>query len=105
MLTKIQIIIIVLSLLDLTASYFYITTFNNKFPNQDPTIIEANPILKMSIQHFGILKGMIFGGLLVFSILLLVILTLNFKFHYYLAGVLSMMLIYHTLNFNLLKVT
>ena len=103
MLTKLQIIIIVLSLLDLTASYFYVSTYHDKFPNANYTQIEANPILKMSLNLFGIEKGMIFGGLIVFSIMLLVILTLKINFHYYLAGVLSMMLIYHLLNFNLLR--
>lgn len=105
MLTKIQIIILVLSLIDLTASYFYISTFHNKFPKQDPTVIEANPILKMSIKHFGILKGIIFGGLIIFALVILLVLSMKPNFHYFLAGAFTIMILYHVLNFNLLRGT
>jgi len=105
MLTKIQIIILILSLLDLSLSYLYINTFHNKYPEQDPTIIEANPILKNSIKHFGIVKGMIFGGLIVFSILLLIVLSAKENYHYFIAGALTLMSVYHFLNFQLLRTT
>lgn len=105
MLTKIQIIILVLSLLDLSASYLYITKFHQKFPEQDPTIIEANPILKMAIREFGINVGMLVGGLLVFGIILLLVFNAKQNLRYFLAGMLTMMNVYHWLNFNLLRIT
>lgn len=105
MISKIQVIILVLSLLDLTASFLYVNQFHNKYPEQDPTIIEANPILKYSMRTLGINIGMVVGGLIVFGILLLLVLNLKENMLYYLAGVFSMMLIYHFLNFRLLKLT
>lgn len=103
MLKTIQIIILILSLVDLTCSYLYVNSFHNKYPEQDPTIIEANPILKMSMKYFGITNGMIFGGLIVFGILTLLVLSLKENGLYYLAGLFSMMLVYHFLNFQLLR--
>lgn len=104
MLTKIQIIILILSLIDLTASFFYISTFHNQYPNADYTQIEANPILKISMRQFGIKIGMLVGGIIVFGILLLLVLNLKENYHYFLVGALSTMLIYHFLNFYLLRI-
>lgn len=102
MLKTIQIIILVLSLLDLTASYLYLNKFNKIYPEYDATKLEANPILKYSIKNLGIQKGMIIGGLIVFGILLLLVLSVADKYLYYFAGVFSMMLVYHALNFKML---
>ena len=102
MLKTIQIIILVLSLLDLTASYLYLNQFNKMYPKHDATKLEANPILKYSIKNLGIQKGMIIGGLIVFGILLLLVLSLADKYLYYFAGLFTMMLVYHALNFKML---
>jgi len=102
MLRTIQIVILVLSLLDLTASYFYVNQFHKMFPKRDSSQVEANPILKYSIKSFGVKEGMIFGGILVFFIVVLLVLNITDKYLYYLAGVFTMMLVYHGLNFKLL---
>ena len=100
MITKLQIAILVMSLLDLTATYLYVSTFHTKFPKLDYTTLEANPILKMSWQKFGLNTGMIVGGLIVFAILFLITFTASEKWQIYLAGVFTMMIIYHFLNFT-----
>lgn len=100
MITKLQILIMVMSLIDLGATYFYVSTFHTKFPQLDYTSLEANPILRMSWKQFGLNTGMIVGGLVVFALLSLVALTAPEKWQIYLAGVLSMMIIYHFLNFS-----
>lgn len=100
MINKLQIIIIILSLVDLTATYFYITTFHAQFPTLDATKLEANPILRMAMQKFGIKLGMIIGGVIVFSILCLIIFSAELNWLWFLTGVLSMMVIYHLLNFS-----
>lgn len=102
---KIQIIILIMSLVDLTCSFFYVNTFHTKFPSQDPTVIEANPILKYSMKQFGIKIGMLFGGAIVFGLLLLLTFRLQEKYLYYLAGAFTMMIIYHFLNFRLLRMS
>lgn len=100
MITKLQIIIMIMSILDLGATYFYVSTFHAKFPQLDYTTLEANPILRMSWKQFGLGTGMIIGGIVVFALLSLLTLTASEKWQIYLAGVLSMMIIYHFLNFS-----
>jgi uncharacterized integral membrane protein len=97
--TKLQILILIMSLIDLTATYFYVGTFHNKFPQLDYKTLEANPILRMAWTKFGLNWGMIIGGIIVFAILFLIIMTAPEKWHMYLAGVFTMMIIYHFLNF------
>lgn len=87
-----------MSIFDLGATWYYLKSFNDKFPNVDYKTLEANPILKLAMTHFGLTKGMIIGGIIVFAILLLIVFSMTEKWLYYLTGVFSMMLIYHLLN-------
>jgi hypothetical protein len=100
MIKTIAIIILIMSIIDLTATYFYVTTFHTKFPTLDYTTLEANPILKMSWKTFGLNVGMIVGGIVVFAILTLIVLNISDEWLYYLMGVFSMMIVYHLLNFT-----
>jgi hypothetical protein len=100
MLNKIQIVILVLSLFDLGATYLYVNTFHAKFPQLDYTTLEANPILKTAWKNFGLTKGMIIGGAIVFSILFLIVYGASEKWQYFLFGLLVMMCVYHFLNFS-----
>lgn len=100
MIKLIIIAILILSLLDLGATYLYISTFHKKFPQLDATQLEANPVLKMAMKQFGIAKGMLIGGIIIFAILLLIVFSLSEKWLYYLTGLFTMMLIYHFLNFS-----
>lgn len=99
---KIVIILMVMSLVDLTASYFYASTFHNMFPTKDYTQLEANPILSNSWKLWGLNKGMIIGGLAVFILLTIVAMSVPRDTKIYLTGVFTMMIIYHFLNFRLL---
>lgn len=100
MIKTIVIFILVLSLLDLGATYLYISKFHEMFPQLNATDLEANPILRTTMNIFGIDKGMIIGGIIVLGLLLLITWTMAEKWLYYLLGVFSMMLVYHTLNFK-----
>lgn len=100
MIKTIQILILIMSLIDLGATYFYVSTFHTKFPTLDYTTLEANPILKMAWKNLGLGKGMIVGGLIVFSILTLLVFSMSEKWQWFFAGTLSMMIIYHLLNFS-----
>lgn len=99
MINKLQIIILILSLFDLTATYLYASQFHAKFPQLDYTTLEANPILRMSWRKFGLKAGMIIGGIIIFSLLILIVLSIEINWQYFLAGALSMMVVYHFLNF------
>lgn len=93
------ILIMILSVLDLTATYLYVSTFHAKFPSLDYKTLEANPILRMAWGKFGLKAGMIFGGVIVFGLLMLIVLTAPEKWQMFFCGALTMMLIYHFLNF------
>jgi len=84
----IPIVIMILSLVDLTATYFYVSTFHAKFPSLDYTALEANPILRMAWQKFGLPLGMILGGAIVFALLSLIALTASEKMTYFFFGAL-----------------
>lgn len=100
MIKLIIIILITLSLLDLGATYLYLNSFHKKFPLLDYKTLEANPVFRLAMSHFGLTKGMLIGGIIVFAILLLIVFSLTEKWLYYLAGVFTMMLVYHFLNFS-----
>lgn len=97
---KLIIIILIMSLIDLGATYLYVSSFHQKFPTLDYTVLEANPILRYSWKTLGLNLGMIVGGLIVFAILTLIVLNIPEKWLYYLSGVFTMMIIYHFLNFS-----
>lgn len=94
----IPIIILVMCLIDLTATYNYVTTFHKKFPQLDYKSLEANPVLRKSWDIWGLNKGMIIGGIIVFLIVCVMVFTLTNEWRYFFMGVFSMMLIYHLLN-------
>jgi len=89
-----------MSLIDLTATYFYVSTFHVKFPQLDYTTLEANPILRMAWKKFGLNAGMIFGGVIVLGLASLIALTAPEKWQFFFAGLLTMMIVYHFLNFS-----
>lgn len=103
MLEAIKIIILVLSGLDLIFAYLYLNKLQKIYKETSITKFEANPILKYSIKKFGLDKGVVFGGLFIFGILIFLILFMSKNQLFFLAGVYSMMLVYHGLNFNLLS--
>ena len=94
----IPIIIMIMCLIDILATYNYVNTFNKKFPKLDYKTLEANPILRNSWNLFGLKIGTIIGGLIVFSLVVILSFTINKEFQYYFMGVFSMMLVYHLLN-------
>ena len=94
----IEIIILIMCLIDLWATYNYVHEFNKKFPKLDYKTLEANPILRKSWEWFGLNTGMIIGGIIVFTLVLFLVFTLVTNWKWYFMGVFSMMLIYHILN-------
>lgn len=95
----VYIAIMVMSILDMLATYNYLKTFHKKFPKLDYTQLEANPLLRYWIKKKGMKQGMITGGIQVFLILCIVMYLLaDLNWLYYMAGTFSMMLIYHFAN-------
>ena len=99
MINKLQILVMCMSLIDLTATYLYVSTFHSKFPQLDYTTLEANPVLRTAWKTLGLNLGMIIGGLVVFTLLSLLVLNISNNWQWFFCGTLSMMIIYHALNF------
>lgn len=96
----IPIIILVMCLIDITATYNYVNTFNKKFPKLDYKSLEANPILRTSWNMFGLKVGSLIGGTIVFLLVFFIAFNLSKEWQYFFMGVFSMMIIYHILNWN-----
>lgn len=96
----IQIIILILCLVDIMATYNYINTFHKKFPTIDYKTLEANPILRTSWKIWGLKLGSLIGGVIVFTLVLFLIFTISKEWQYFFSGVFAMMIIYHMLNWQ-----
>ena len=100
----IEYIIIFLSFMDLLLSYLYLKQFIKMFPKTNYIILEANPFIKLSLKLFGFPIGMFVSIPFVIGMWILIVNLLEYQWLYFAMGTLSMMLIYHYVNYNQLKV-
>jgi hypothetical protein len=91
-------VILIMSIIDIVATYNYVNTFHKKFPKLDYKQLEANMIVRICWNKLGMKLGSIIAGLITFTLLILLILFVPENFRYFIAGALFMMLIYHILN-------
>jgi len=99
----IRIIIIFLSIVDLSLTHKYLKTFKNMFPDKDYTLLEANPIIKLALRKFGFPKGMYVSIPFLFILLIIAICIISTEWLYFAMGLYVMMVIYHFCNLNQLK--
>lgn len=99
----IKIAIIIMTLIDLTATYNYVSAFHKKFPEQNHLSLEANPILRTAWSKFGLERGTIYGGVIILGLSLLVMMIFSREGLFFYAGTLFMMIIYHGLNWQQLR--
>ncbi len=100
----IKYIIILLSCIDLLLSYLYLRQFIKMFPKTNYIILEANPLIRLSLKLFGFPKGMFISSPFVIVMWIVIVSLLSYEWLYFAMGILSMMLIYHYVNYNQLKV-
>ena len=99
----IRIIILILSVIDLSLTYKYLKTFKDMFPEKDYTLLEANPIIKLCLKKFGFPTGMFISAPIIFILLFIAIVIISTEWHYFAMGLFVMMIIYHFCNLNQLK--
>jgi len=89
-------ILIVLSVIDIVATYNYVSRYKKWQPNKPYELIELNPLLVFLWNTFGLHLGMFIGAI--------VLLALNYivgkEAHYSIAIILLIFLIYATYNHN-----
>lgn len=95
----IAVFVLILSLADLSATYFLVSTFHKKFPELDYTSMEGNPILRNAWKNFGLNWGMLIGGAVVFGLVNILVFSVEDRWQYFLCGMFSMMMLYHCLNY------
>ena len=99
----IEYFVIPLSILDLFLSYLYLKQFIHLFPEKNYVLLEANPLIKLGLKWFGFPKGMFFSMPFVVGAWYIIITLLNTEWLSFACGMLTMMIMYHWLNFNQLK--
>lgn len=65
-------IMVLLSFIDLSLTYFYIKTYSNWIPERLFSEMEQNPLLLFLWNTFGLELGMLFGALIIFSLIYLI---------------------------------
>lgn len=96
-------LIILAFILDMFLTYKYLKVYKEKYPKCDWTLAEANPILKTSLKYWGLGNGMIYGGVIIFIMLLIILALINDNWRYFILGVYYMVNTYHFVNWNALK--
>ena len=103
MISTLHLLILATFLMDMFLTYRYVGSYRKLYPESDWTLAEANPILRISMKHLGLEKGMFVGG---GSILVILILTVgNFPYYYgwFLLGMYFMANTYHFVNYRAMK--
>jgi hypothetical protein len=96
-------IIFVVFLLDMLLTYHYVKTYKELYPKNDWTLAEANPILRTFFKKFGLIDGLIYGTILLLSILFFIIIVINENWRYFLLGFYVMTNIQHFVNWSAMK--
>ena len=99
----IEIYILGVFLLDMFLTGLYLNEYKKRFPKNDWTLSEANPILRAYIREWGLVNGMVYGSLAILIILCMIVVLVNVNMRFFIGGFYSMAVIYHFVNFQALK--
>ena len=103
MINWILIYIIFAFILDMYLTYCYAGYYKNRNPDKDWTIVESNPIIRNFWKRFGLEIGSLLSFFVILIILSIIIEMVSSQWLYFIAGVYSMMVVYHFVNFNALR--
>lgn len=96
------VILMVLSSIDLGATYYYVKTYKNWQPSKPYNLIEQNPLLVLLWNTFGLNLGMIIGSILILSLIYII----GKSAHWVVILIVGLFLVYalfnHWTNINLL---
>ena len=98
----ILIVIMTLCILDLSMTYFYIYKYKKWQPNKPYKLIELNPILRISLETFGLHLGMFIASIIILALNYYVVKNTHWIFSVILFLILIFTMINHTRNITLL---
>lgn len=96
------IILLTLSIIDLTATYIYVRTYRNWQPNKPYNLMENNPLLTFLWNNIGLELGMLVGACIILTLIYLVGKSAWMPLVILLLLVLLYTIYKHYVNFNLL---
>lgn len=97
------ILVLCLSLFDLFMTWNMLHTFETKFPDKDVTVLEQNPIIRFFTLKFGVTNGMLLVAPLILGLWYIIIRRTVYEFKFFALGVLTMMGVFHLLNWLQLR--
>ncbi len=100
---NLPIIILVLFFLDMYLSHSYIGMYKEKYPKNDWTLAESNPIIRFCIRKFDLDKGMFIGGMLITFILFVVFAIARVEILYMMIGMYWAVNVQHFVNNRAMK--
>ncbi len=95
--------IVGLFLLDMYLTFKYIESYKNKFPKNDWTLAEANPIIRYFIKARGLQEGMVYATFTIGVLLLGIIVISTNNFLWFLSGMYFMVNVHHFVNWQAIK--
>ena len=66
------IILLLMSVIDLSATYFYIYKYKKWQPNKPYNLMERNPLLVFLLNNFGLHLGMFIGSVIILTLIYIV---------------------------------
>lgn len=96
-------IIILTFLLDMYLTRQYLTLYKKRFPKNDYTQAEANPIIRFSVKRLGLNLGIFVSGLIIISILLIVFTFIPESSKWFFLGIYYMANVHHYVNNRAMK--
>lgn len=89
--------------LDLFLTYKFLSLYKKRFPKNDYTAVETNPLVRNAVRSMGLIDGMVISAFIIIMILMVLLSVIPYHWRYFLAGVYYMMVCFHLLNFLSLK--
>lgn len=97
------IVILILCVLDLSLTYYYVRKYKDWQPNKPYKLIEVNPILVFLWNNIGLILGTIVGGILIMTLNYIVVTKSHWAFSIILFALLIFALYNHYNNITLLN--
>jgi len=94
--------LIILSIIDLSLTFYYVDKYKKWQPNKPYDLIERNPLLVFLWNNFGLYLGMFIGAVIILSLIYLVGKTAHWAVILLLFLVFGYTLYNHYVNINLL---
>ncbi len=99
-------VIVGLLLLDLFLTHSYLQLYQKRFPKNDWTVAEANPIIRYATRKLGLNQGMIVSGTIIMGIVMIVLVAIPTKYEaskWFFVGLYYSVNVHHFINNRAMK--